>query len=178
MARAPSTAQTSIPALNAVGERFQPVGEPESGSRPQQTSLVIPWSDFGARGLPETRAEHQNHVAGRCGLRSAALRPDWYSIWLQTSRSPWWRRGVERPSSHRAKSSPTRLDTPLRKKVSAESRTSQKFVTRGILVTVSFRLGRLSAPGLHDRLSRPVWIFSSIARSKVPTSSYSGLKNT
>jgi hypothetical protein len=131
-----------------------------------------------ARDWPQARAGCQNHGAGLEGLRSAAKLADWYGIWLQRGRRRWWSRRAARPSSTCGKTDPAGLDATLQRAVSAESRASQKSVTRGILVTISIRLGLLSAPDLHDRLGLPLGVTSRNTRSKIPASVSFCLGNT
>ena len=60
------------------------------------------------------------------------------------------------PPSSRGKTNPSRLDTDHPEGRQHRDQPWPKFVTRGILVTVWFRLESLSAPDFHDRLGLSV----------------------
>jgi len=170
--RAPSTAQTSNPGFASAGDTSWPGGiGPHSGWAPSRSLAGDCAAGFRtARDLPPGRAEYQSHGAGRYGLRSAAKLADGYRIWLEPGWRRWWSRYAARPSSTVGKTSPAGIDATRPRVQSVENRASQMFVTRGILVTVSIRLGLLSAPDPHDRLGFPLCITSRNARSKVPAS--------
>jgi hypothetical protein len=123
---------------------------PGRGSTPGKTAPRITWLVFDSHGDGRGFEPQRRLGAASKGIQSAARLADWYRIRLETRRRRGGNNGAARRFALRQSDTWLKGATP-RRVAATDRRASQIFVTRGILVTISFRLRMLSAPTPHAR---------------------------